>query len=462
LGLFNIIPDNFFSVLVSKNKEIYLDALFVIRKAYKHHIFIKKDDLVSMIISTLEDRLLYLEDEEVPEEKNLSSMAHFILRKLEASGWIQQEFVTSSFEDYINLNSYAIKILNLLYELINEGTKEYNQYVYSTYAALKTADENRDDYIYNALLTAYQNTEKLMDELKDLLSNIRRYHQGLFNQNEVSEVLKEHLDKFKQLISDKIIHPLKTFDSVPRFRAPILLIVKEWLIDNSVIDKLVQSAMSRRQYSSNEEAKDAIINMLTSIIDIYESIDKILQEIDKKNNIYIKASVEKVQYLLNTDRSIKGKIIELLQSRGRFNGIDMSTIMGAEVNLYEVNYVDQQSLYSNPRRRIRDPEKDIRLNKNKNNKEFKKAEEDFEELIKNSFTHDRIMQFMKKQFKERMQIESCDLRLEEIEDFVMTILGTLKHEEVKIFYSVEILKDYIFVDGYRLPKLKFIRKENIK
>lgn len=461
MNLFNIIPENFFSVLVSKHKDIYLEALFVIRKAYKQQTFIRKADLISMLIASLEDRMLYIEDEEeeTPEDKNLSTMAHFILRKLESTGWVQQEFMTNSFEDYINLNSYAIKVLNLLYELANEGTKEHNQYVYSTYATLKTANESRDDYIYNALFTAYKNTEKLMDELKELLSNIRRYHQGLFNKNEVSEVLKEHLDKFKQLISDKIIYPIKTFDSIPRYKSPILLIVKDWIIDDAIVDKLLKSAMKRKQYPSEEQAKEEIISMLNSIIEVYENIDKILTEIDRKNSRYIKASVEKIQYLLNTDRSIKGKIIELFQLNNMLKSVDVGGIMASEVSLYEISFVDQQSLYVNPKRRIKDTEKDLRFNKVNTTKEFEQAEDEFKEIIKNSITHDKIMKFMKEQFKSRMQINSSDLKLLLEEDFIMTILGTLKHGEKKTFYDVEFFKDYVMVNGYRIPLIKFTRKE---
>ena len=36
MNLFDKIPENFFSILVSKNKNLYIDVLFVLRDAFKH------------------------------------------------------------------------------------------------------------------------------------------------------------------------------------------------------------------------------------------------------------------------------------------------------------------------------------------------------------------------------------------------------------------------------------------
>jgi hypothetical protein len=132
MGLFHMIPENLFSLLASKNKEIYLDGLFVLRRAYKQEMIITKDQVVAMLISELEDRMMEidLEDEEgedeqgITPERNLSALAHFLIRKFNRTGWIDVEYATDSFEEQITLYDYSVKILNTLHELLDTTPRE--------------------------------------------------------------------------------------------------------------------------------------------------------------------------------------------------------------------------------------------------------------------------------------------------------------------------------------------------
>ena len=104
-----------------------------------------------------------------------------------------------SFDENITLPEYTVKIISLLYSLTQEQQKEYNSFVYNTYAAIKVVDQERDDFMINALLTAHDNTVHLVDELKTLHSNIRRYHQQLNEYATVNDILKGHFDEYKNL-----------------------------------------------------------------------------------------------------------------------------------------------------------------------------------------------------------------------------------------------------------------------
>ena len=55
MNIFNKIPENFFSILVSKNKNIYIDALFVLREAFKQEMTISRENIISRLINNLED-----------------------------------------------------------------------------------------------------------------------------------------------------------------------------------------------------------------------------------------------------------------------------------------------------------------------------------------------------------------------------------------------------------------------
>lgn len=463
MGLFQMIPENLFSLLASKNKEIYLDGLFVLRRAYKQEMIITKEHLAAMLISELEDKIMEMEmeDEEVVPERNLSALAHFLIRKFHQTGWIDLEYATDSFEEQVTLYDYSIKILNTLYELLDTTPREYNTFVYSTYSLLKTANEERDQYTYNALTQAHKNTNLLVDELKSLLNNIRRYHQTLLDQTEVSGILKEHFDSFKELIEDKIYHPLKTFDSVPRFKNPIINILKSWLDDPEILDLLVRSAQRRRQSKNDENLLEETLMMIEEIIGVYERIGILLKEIDRKKASYTRASVEKMEYFLNTDRSIKGKLVEILKSAGAEGeeSRKLQQLMQGSLNLFPQCFLDEFSLYVRKKKRVREPGEPLKMAQSVDNTLLEKELDDLVERVKNSYTTRRIMSFMEQQFASRQVIETDDLRIDSDEDFIMIILGTLKHDEAASFYLIEFLPGYLLLNGYRIPMMRLSRKE---
>lgn len=186
MSLFQIVPDNFFSILACQNQEIYLFALMILRRCYRHELFIRKTDYVAELAGELSQRSLDLaEDDGLPEDGSFSGQAHFLLRKLVDTGWVEEETENVSFADTLIIPDYAAQFLNLFQQLTTDQQREYNRYVYTTYSALKVAQEARDDYLFDALDFAHRNTLALIDDLKSLLGNIRRYHQLLSDQGDV-------------------------------------------------------------------------------------------------------------------------------------------------------------------------------------------------------------------------------------------------------------------------------------
>lgn len=460
-----------FSILASKNKEIYVEALFVLRKVFKQEMAITKENLVSMLIANLDEIMLGLDlseisegeetVENIKEEVSLSATAHFILRRLKATKWIDIEDQVDSFEEYITLPDYSIKLINLLYSLTEDVTKEYNSYVYSTYSSIKTADHERDEFMYNALVTAHDNTLRLLDELKTLYNNIRRYHQSLNQYVTVNDVLKGHFDEYKKLIMDRVYHPLKTLDSVPRFKGPVLQILNRWLIDDQVREKISGQAVLRGKYISIEDAREDIIVKIGEIIDIYEKLDEMLEEIDRKNATYTSASIEKMRYLLNTDRSIKGKLVDILtrigttQEEGAFSQLEK---MVNATDAFQQGYIDEKSLYVSAVRNRKKEEAPLQVQTLEGDN-GEDALETFMKRAKQSYNHIRIMEYVRKAMEGVDILNSEEFLLERDEDFILCMLATLKGGERNVFYTTEFSEGYVNNNGYKIPKMRWIRKE---
>ena len=58
MRIFEIIPERFFSILSAQKKELYVDALMVLRTAFKTELLIRRPELFSMMLDSLEDSFL--------------------------------------------------------------------------------------------------------------------------------------------------------------------------------------------------------------------------------------------------------------------------------------------------------------------------------------------------------------------------------------------------------------------
>ena len=84
---------------------------------------------------------------------------------MEECGWVDVEINPDNFEEYIALPSYSIHVLSMLSKLLNDSTAEYVSLVHATYSELKLEDDTRDEFMYAALVRAFENTKNLNVEL---------------------------------------------------------------------------------------------------------------------------------------------------------------------------------------------------------------------------------------------------------------------------------------------------------
>lgn len=464
LDIFRILPENFFSILCSKHKHVYFDALLITHKAFMNSYNLKKEDLISLYIEDLNEEILSIEideDDDFPNETNLSSQAHRLFRRLKWAGWINVEYLPNSFDEYVILEDHARKFINLFIDILNLTPKEYNGYVYNTYVLLKDANERRDDYAYNALVEASKNTFQLDDALRSLLNNIKQYHQSLNDQDEIKEMLKGHIE-FNKLIANKIIYPLKTFDSFPRFKPQILKMLKEWQYDIEFKEILVSAAVIKNAAKNQEEARDKISVMIGEIIHKYSEIDSLLDEINRKNNIYTRAWAQKIFYTLNADKSIKGKIVEILKVAVR-DDCELSTslfnLMNESLEYTHQNLIDEASVFKIREKRRKTEYSPLKISSSGDAVDFKANENEFKDKIRKFYSLKKVKDYVLNQLKDKDFVCSNDLRLSNEDEFVLFILSVLRSDENSDSYNIQFSDGNVFVNGYRIPDLTIKKKK---
>lgn len=473
MRLFTILPDNFFAILASKNKDIYAEALLVLYHSLQtDELTIKKSDFIRTLRDKYRDILLSLdvtsEEESDDEESNdipiddLPSKAAFVVRRLEECGWIDVEIDPSNFEEYLALPSFTIQFLTLLDELTSEDSGEYVSLVHATYTELKSEDESRDEFLYATLIRAYESTRKLKTELITLGHSIRIFQNRLGRVFSTNSVLADYFDQYKTRISDRYYHPLKTFDSVAKFKRPIITILQNWLLDEEVRTQLVmQSVMWTRQANRLEAEKD-IIAKINYICDMFETLDEVIDQIDVKHQEYTKASASKILYLNNSDKTIKGHLdnifkhyAEMVQKdenmRPLFNG------MREAVNMSHQGYITPDSVTLPILRRYKVEGEALEVYDFNDVSEM--LMEGFLDQTRNIFTDKRVFDFMELAFANEPTLKIEDIPLPDFDAFILLILATVKTSDEKCFYSIESEPGYVINYGYRLPKLTFMRKE---
>ena len=453
MNLFEIIPENLFSILSSPNKKIYINALFVIREQFRQEMSMPRDEVVIAITSKMEDEILQIkseDDEEENIENSLSAKVHYILRRLKWAGWIETEIQGSNFEEDIILPDYAIDIIDLLYSLTTKKNIEYNSYAYTTYASLKIAMEQDKKQLYRAVIAAYENTNKLINSIKSLHHNLGRYYRKITGLNEINQILEEHFDNYKEYI-DKIYHPLKTDDPVDMYKVPICKMVEKIVGQDEFFSELLEQAIKSGMYQDEEEAKSDLLSKLFEIQDIYTNINKQMNVVDRKNTEYVRATNRRIGYLLTSDKQLKGKLINILKNAKDDKVIE---IMEKNTNLFKQKYVDRDSVFLRSTKSDKKQGKPLAIE----NIEIDSSEEfkSFLEKVSKSYTSEKVKKYMENLIGSRPIITTNDIAINNDEEFILLILGTMNTE--KGFYNIEYSKEYVTLGKYKLPNMVISRK----
>lgn len=462
LNLYDVIPENLFSVLASKNKWLYVKTLFVLLEAFKQHLKISKDELISMIISRLDDDIIAADfsDEELLEnEYSTSGKAHFLVRRLKSVGWILIE-TESDFKEYVTVPGFSYKIIQLLYDISNVSEAENFAYVYSTYSSLKNADDTRDAYeMITALNDGADRTEKLVESLKSVYHSITYYNQQLIDTLNVNKVLHSHYEIYQEEIVARILKPLKIKDSVPKYKMPIQLILKKWLVDENAVEEMVRYTASNQKIDEDEYRTD-ILKKIYYIMETYDNLEKdFINVIDNKNRQYTKATTQKIDYLINSDQTVKGNLISLLKyiSDDKYTE-KVCGLLEDSFELYELSYINDESLYSRKKSVKRDRNSELIMTESPIDFEIK-AKAMAMQIMNNKYSKQNVAAFVDKLLENKDEVSTADFEIQDDDTYIMTLLSVVQANDRNSRYRVSVSKEFVRSDKYEIPLIAYRRRK---
>ena len=462
MNLYDVIPENLFSVLVSKNKNLYVKTLFVLLDAFKQHLKISKDELISMINAQLDDDIIsadFTEEELLESEQSISGKAHFLVRKLKSTGWILIE-TENDFREYITVPGFSYKIIQLLYDIANVSETENFAYVYSTYSSLKLAKETRDPFeMITALNDGAERTERLVESLKSVYHSITYYNQELINTLNVNNVLHSHYEIFQEDVISKILRPLKIKDSVPKYKIPIQNILKLWIAEEDVIEDMVQYRLSKQNDNDEDEIRNDILRRIHYIIDTYDNLDKkFISVIDEKNRRYTRATTQKIDYLINSDQSVKGNLISLLKYLSDDDTADKTfQLISDSFELYEQLFISDESLYEKKKAVKRSRNSELIMTEGPNDFEIK-AKAMAMQVLNNKYSKKNVNEYVDKLLGEKNEITSREIVIENDDDYIMTLLSVVQANDRGSKYTIEFADEDVLSGKYEIPLMTYRRR----
>lgn len=450
MKLINEIPDRFWSLFRSVNRETYIEALLKLNEEYEYNsYFLSREVCIQVLADYFAQRKITIKQEEEEDEIDaLEPPATRILNWLVRAGWLRKLDDYNTLVTNIVIPDYAAIFIEAFEHLFNEEENETEVYIQNIYAILFSF-KNDPRASVSLLHTALVNTRKLNKALQDMLHNMDKFFASLLEKRFYGDLLKEHLEGYVEEIVKKKYHILKTSDNFYLYKTDI----KRWINEMREDYDWMEQTASRSQGSVDETQ---LVRTLDDIERGFDEIERRIANMDREHMKYVSATVGRLNYLLNNDDDTKGLVIQLLNHMAYEEDIsDSLSRISSRMNLSALEVISEKSLYKKRKPRI----------------DFTEGLEDVEES--KELTREDIL---------RLNRLGSRYSKKEIEDFIFermtsgtaqitddTVQSDQDFEKLILAYDYAIRRNSAFAvkeeDGdlidngrYKYPKLIFTRK----
>ena len=466
MELFKIIPDNFFSILSSKNKALYAGCIIEAFKIYEEGsiLGIDKKIVVEVLTDYLDKEMEEIDDMEVSETGDKPSSrdkANFVLRRMEECGWIDVD-VTNDYIEVLNFRDYAITFTEALMQIepqvddyVDGNQKEYRGYIYTIYSLLT----NPMNIEYGVLMEqVFRNTKLFIRELRKLDSRLKDYIKSIIERTEIKDLMESLID-YKVELVDKAYHRLKTSDNVNKYRLEIVNRLDGFLSDPSIMEQITQAY--RVRYNSYDDAYRRASRDLNEIIDVFNSLDEMITEIDAKNKTYINSTIGKIEFLLKDDNNIPGKINVILKHISDMNKVgkvdSAITMVQPIFKLCSYKSINEASIYT-PRGSYSKPEPQKLID---SHYDILGVASEFFKEHESIYTEDKVIKFVNERMTDNTLRASSlihkDSGIEDILMVVYSLIYTNSNDDMK--YTVKKLDYLVESNRFKFHDFLITREE---
>lgn len=350
------IPDKFWGLFRSVNREAYMEALLNINEEYQYsNYFLTREVCIQVLSDMYIKKHFQLKQEEDETEFDLlETPASRTLKWLLRTGWLKKLEDYNTLATNIVIPDYAAIFIDAFERLGSEDMEETEIYIQNVYATLFSF-KNDSRVNLSMLRTALVNTRRLNKALQDMLHNMDKFFGRLLDQQSYHDLLKEHLEGYVEEIVRKKYHILKTSDNFYIYKTDI----KKCLRDMRENEEWI--GLVRERSKAMGDTKDDVVDLLDMIERGFDDIEHRISNMDKEHTKYVRATVIRLNYLLSGETDTKGLVVQLLnqmsaavteeqntQVENRGNGYsyeEMLQLTGERMNMSLLEMLSEKSLY---------------------------------------------------------------------------------------------------------------------
>jgi hypothetical protein len=437
-----------------------METLMLIYDEYLYNdFFLTKESCIQLISEHFQNRIVDITaDDEEEEIDAFEPMATKILNRLIKFSWLKKVEDYSSFKTNIILPDYSSLFIEVFKRLLNPDESETDLYIQNIYTNIYSFYHDSKAGL-ELLRSAMVNTTRLNRSLQDMLHNMDRFFSTLLEKENYEALLAEHLMVYVETIVNKKYSLLKTSDNFYIYKNDIKKMLRLIQEDEGRIGILMQKMSMEGK--SNEEADKELSELIYGLEHGIINMEKRISHIDTEHSKYVRATVSRLEYLLNNEDNVKGNIIRLLNLLGgepldKENKDEILRQTSAAMQLNDLTVITPDSLYK----------------KRGKNKVFEETVEAMEEVEGELTKNEILMVNRSKNRYSKEQIESFVLdRMEgeifstkenpvkNVEEFELLILAyDYSVRKSSPFYAIPGEKGRIQNDSFVYPDMIFKKK----
>lgn len=454
MQLRNEIPDTFWSLFRSVNRDIYIEALLCINEEYQYNNYFLTREVCIQVLRDMNARKRFkLQWEENETEFDmLETPSSRILNWLLKTGWLKRIEDYQTLVTNIVIPDYSAVFIEAFERLSSEDMQDTEIYIQNVYATLFSF-KNDSRANLGMLRTALVNTKRLNKALQDMLHNMDKFFARLLEQNNYEDLLREHLDGYVEEIVQKKYHILKTSDNFYIYKMDIKKCLRDMREDEEWIEEI------RTRAAQMGDTKDDMLDLLDQIERGFDDIEHRIANMDKEHAKYVRATVTRLNYLLSGETDTKGLVVQLLNRMSQTEDAQEQDAMiretGERMNLSLLEILSEKSLYKRRRPRtdfiskmapdqaLPDLDKDDVLKLNRIQMRYSRSQ--IEEFIE-SYMDGEVMDASKIPLMDEEAFEKLILAYD---------YSTRKNSKYMV---LEEEPDQIENGSYKYPALKFVRR----
>lgn len=451
MALINEIPERFWSLFRSVNRSAYMDALQQISEAYEYsNYFLSREACVQILSESLAVKRCVIWQDELEDELDaLEPPATRVLNWLLKAGWLRKVEDYASMTANIVIPDYSAILIDAFARLSGEGEDETRIYIQNIYAVLFSL---KNDARAGASLldTALVNTRRLNKALQDMLHNMDKFFGRLLEKNTYGGLLRDHLEGYVEEVVRGKYHILKTSDNFYLYKTDI----KYWLSNMREDEAWLLNLASKS--GNGLEAAD-VAEKLTQIERGFDDIEYRITNMDREHSRYVRATVTRLNYLLNQEDDTKGLMIRLLNRLSEESTDERLGAVAESMNLSHLNILSENSLYK-PRR----PKSAFTESVAPEEEQRELTTREILDLnrVKSRYSRREIEEFVESRM-ENGRMEARENTVSSDMEFEKLILAYDYSTRQKSPYRCEICGQQEVDNGrYRYPKLVFVKKNS--